>query len=97
MDSLKIIEEKVNNVFKRKEVKFEMHFTKSPSKGEIAELIEKKFSSQKEMIVIDSIKGRFGSPSFLVSAKIYKSEQDKDKTEPKSKKDKKGEAPAQAA
>jgi len=53
MDSLKIIEEKVNNVFKRKEVKFEMHFTKSPSKGEIAELIEKKFSSQKEMIVID--------------------------------------------
>lgn len=96
MDSLKIIQEKENPVFKRKGVTIEIHSNKVPSKEEVTELIAKKFSVEKNLIAIEKIQGKFGSYSILVSAKIYNSEQDKDKIEPKSKKGKKSEAPAQA-
>jgi len=91
MDSIKIIEEKENNVFKRREIKAEIHASKAPSKEEISDLIAKEFSVEKQTIVIENIHGKFGSPFFFIFAKIYGSVQDKDKVEPKSKKDKKAE------
>ncbi len=98
MDSIKILEEKENHVFKRKEIKAEMHASKVPSKEEILELIAKKFSTEKQAVVIETIRGKFGSSLFFIYAKIYKSVQDKEKIEPKSKKGKKiAEAPAQIA
>ena len=96
MDSIKIIQEKENNLFKRKEIKAEIHASKVPSKEEISELIAKKFSAEKQAVVIEKVSGKFGSSLFSISAKIYSSPADKDKIEPKSKKDKKVEAPTQA-
>jgi ribosomal protein S24E len=92
-EDIRIIKELENNIFKRKELFFEMSFPKAPSKEEILDLISEKLSSSKEAIVIDSIKGKFGTFLFTVSAKVYASEQDKEKTEPKSKKDKNLEVP----
>lgn len=89
MDSIKIIEEKENYLFKRKEILAEVNAHKVPSKDEVSELIAKKLSANKETIVIERIKGKFGASLFMVSAKIYQTAQDKDKIEPKSKKDKK--------
>ena len=94
MDSIKIIEEKENHVFKRKEIKAEMQAQKVPSKEELSELIAKKFSADKQVIVIENVRGKFGSSLFFIYAKIYKSVQDKEKIEPKLKKDEKAaEAP----
>lgn len=98
MDSIKIIDEKENQVFKRKEIKAEIHAPKVPSREEVSELIAKKFSTDKNTVVIESIKGKFGASIFIILAKVYHSAQDKEKTEPKPKKDKKAaEAPAQPA
>jgi len=96
MDSIKIIQEKENNLFKRKEIQAEINALKVPSKEELSELIAKKFSAEKQAIVIEKINGKFGSSLFMISAKIYHSSADKDKIEPKSKKDKKSEASKEA-
>ena len=97
MDTIKIIKEKENNLFKRKEIHAEMHAQKVPSKEELSELIAKKFSAEKNAVVIEKINGKFGSSLVMISAKIYHSEEDKNKIEPKSKKDKKVEASAPTA
>jgi ribosomal protein S24E len=89
MDSINIIEEKENKVLKRKEIKAEINAQKVPNREEISELIAKKFSVEKQAVVIENINGKFGSSVFLIYAKIYSSIQDKEKIEPKSKKDKK--------
>jgi len=94
MDSIKILQEKENNLFKRKEIKAEIHASKAPSKEEISGMLAKKFSADKQAIVIENIRGKFGSSSFMIFAKIYHSEKDKEKIEPKSKKDKKAEVAA---
>lgn len=93
MDSIKILHEKDNALFKRKEIVAEIHAEKVPSKEEASDLIAKKFSSDKQTVEIERIKGKFGSRVFSVSAKVYHSLKDKENTEPKPKKDKKGEAP----
>lgn len=96
-ENLKIIEEKKNDLFKRKEIIAEVHSLKIPSKEEILEMVAKKFSADKNTIVVERVRGKFGVSAFKFFAKVYSSEQEKDKIERKSKKDKKTEAPAQEA
>jgi ribosomal protein S24E len=96
MEAVKIIEERENNVMKRKEIILEIHAPKIPSKEECLDLIAKKFSVEKEVIAIERILGKFGCSLVSISAKIYFSPQDKEKIEPKQKK-KKSEAPKEAA
>lgn len=87
MENFKIIEEKENPLFKRKEIKFTIDAEITPSHANIEKLISEKFSTQLENIKIKNILGKFGSKTFTVSVNIYASKEDKENTEPKSKKD----------
>ena len=86
--NFKILEEKENALFKRKEVQFSVEAEITPSREEIQKLISEKFSASDENTKIKKISGKFGSKTFTVSVNIYASKEDKEKTEAKSKKDK---------
>jgi ribosomal protein S24E len=83
----KIIEDKENPLFKRREIKGEIKAEITPSRKEIKDIVSKKFSVQPECIKIKTIKGKFGRKDFSVIAKIYPSKEDKDKIEIKKKKE----------
>ena len=89
MENFKVIEQKENPLFNRKEIQFNVQANITPSRMEIGKLISEKFSTQIENIKIKEIHGRFGSKTFKVNTFIYKSEQDKDKLEIKKKKEEK--------
>jgi ribosomal protein S24E len=89
MENFKVIEEKENPLFNRKEIQFNVQANITPSRIEIGKLISEKFSTQIENIKIKEIHGKFGSKTFKVNTFIYKSEQDKNKLEIKKKKDEK--------
>jgi ribosomal protein S24E len=89
MENFKVIEQKENPLFNRKEIQFNVQANITPSRIEIGKLISEKFSTQIKNIKIKEIHGKFGSKTFKVNTFIYKSEQDKDKLEIKKKKDEK--------
>lgn len=98
MNDIKIIEEKENPLFKRKEIKGTIEAEAVPSRAETLEILSKKFETPLENIKIKGITGKFGSRTFDIKANIYSSEQDKDSVEIKKKKEKtseKKEEPAQ--
>ena len=80
--NLKIISEKENHLFSRKEVIVELKREGSPKKSEIEGFLATKFSSPVDAIKIDDVVSKFGSDLFLVHAKVYKSKEDKDSIEP---------------
>ena len=88
MKKLEILEEKENPLFKRKEVKVIVEADVTPKNSEAGQFLSEKFSSPVENIKIKRILGKFGSHKFTISANIYSSKQDKEKIEPKGKKDK---------
>jgi ribosomal protein S24E len=81
----KIIKEKENPLFERKEIKGSVDAEITPSKNEMIDLIAKKFSTQPEKISLKGIYGKFGSKSFLVNVNIYSSKEEKQKAEIKKK------------
>lgn len=87
MENFKLIEEKENPLFNRKEVVFEVQAKITPSRTEVEKLISEKFSTQAGNIKIKEIHGKFGSNNFNITSFIYKSEEDKNKIEPKTKKE----------
>ncbi len=89
MENFKILEERKNSLFDRREVKFNVEAKVTPSHAEVEKFISEKFSAPSETIKIRGIHGRFGSRIFTISANIYNSREDRDKTEPKSKKEEK--------
>jgi ribosomal protein S24E len=86
--TLKIIKEKENPLFNRKEISFELFSEITPNRKEIVELISKKLGIPEENIKIKKIAGKFGSKDFIIETNIYESEEHKHKTEKKSKKKK---------
>jgi len=86
MEKFKIIEEKENPLFRRKEIKASMDSEVSPSEAEVLKNLSEKFSAPAENIKIKKISGKFGSKNFTITANIYSSLKDKELTEPKSKK-----------
>ena len=92
MENFNIIQEKENNLFNRKEIQFQITSVVTPKGSEVETLISEKFSSPKENIKVKKIAGGFGSRDFKISANIYKTKEDKEKTEFKSKKEKEAEA-----
>jgi ribosomal protein S24E len=81
----KIIEEKQNPLFKRKEIKIIVESLISPSVKDAEKIISEKFSGSEESVKIKKVGGKFGRNTFLISANIYSSKEDKDKTEQKPK------------
>ncbi len=90
----KIIEEKQNPLFNRKEVVLEVKAEITPSFADAEKIISEKFSAQPEVFKIKGIRGSFGSKVFKISANIYPSEQEKDDTETKTKQEKEAEKKA---
>ena len=89
---MKIIEDKNNELLKRKEVKIITESKTSPSIGEAVNLVSKEFKTQEDNIVIRNVKGKFGRKTFLISAFVYGSKEAKEKIERKPKKKKGTEA-----
>lgn len=87
MENFKILQEKENPLFERKEIEISIESDITPKKQEIEKLISEKFSSQVENIKVKKILGRFGSRIFNILANIYSSKENKDNIEPKSKKE----------
>jgi ribosomal protein S24E len=79
---LKILEEKNNQLFNRKEVKASVNAEVAPSRAEIEKLLSEKYSAKEGAIKIKGIRGRFGSNIFNIEANIYASKEDRDRTEP---------------
>ena len=96
--TLKILATKENPLLKRKEISATISAMKSPSNEEIKEKFVQQAKADKELIVIKSIKGSFGSDNFLISAFVYHTKKDMDETEQKPKtKTIPGQAPAAPA
>ena len=87
MNELRILEEKKNDLFNRKEVKAVLDSNTTPSREQVLELLSKKFSVPTENIKITGVHGKFGTQSFDISANIYASEEEKNKIEIKKKKE----------
>ena len=92
MENFKIIQEKENPLFDRKEIEFEISSEIAPSKTEIEKLAYEKLSAPEGSIKVKQILGGFGSKDFKIVANVYKSKEDLEKTEFKSKKEKEAEA-----
>lgn len=90
MNISKTIEEKQNKFLNRKELKVLVEAEKVPNKEEAKKLIAKKENKPEENTIIERIKGKFGRKTFLITAKIYDTKEDKEKIERK-KETKKGE------
>jgi len=84
----KIIDEKKNPLFDRKEVILEVESEITPSHAEVGKIISEKFKTSSEAFQIKKIQGNFGSKIFKISANIYPSKEEKENTEAKSKKEK---------
>ncbi len=88
---LKIIHEKENSLFKRKEILAEINSETTPNRIEIEKILSKKFSQPAENIKIKTIKGNFGSKTFRIKANVYEMMEDKEQTEIKTKKQREAE------
>jgi len=85
--TLKILEEKHNSLFRRKEIKAALESETTPSRSHVLELLSKKFETPKENIKIKGIKGNFGIKNFSIEANIYPSKEEKEMVELKKKKE----------
>jgi ribosomal protein S24E len=85
MKNLKILKQKENALFNRKEIEASIEADVAPKMQEAGEFIAKEFSSHTDNVKIKKIKGRFGSDNFIIFANIYASKEDKEKIEPKKK------------
>ena len=83
---LKIIQEKENPLYKRKEVIAEIMTIIPPSIKEVENLFSEKFSKPAKNIKINGIKGKFGTQIFKIEANIYDSEEAKEQIEIKTQK-----------
>ena len=88
---IKILEEKENLLFNRKELRLEIEAEVTPSHIEVEKLILEKFSTAAENIKIKKIEGKFGVKKFLIIVNIYQSKEDKDHFEIKTKKQREAE------
>ncbi len=78
---MEIIEDKENFLLNRKEIKIVVEAEKTPSLEEALNIVSENFKAEKDLIVINQVKGKFGRNTFLISAFIYKNKEDKDKLE----------------
>jgi ribosomal protein S24E len=60
-----------NGLLGRREVKFILEAEKTPSFVEVSKIIADNFKANEETILIESIRGKFGVKTFLISASIY--------------------------
>jgi len=85
---MEIIEDKENFLLNRREIKIVVEAEKTPSFEEALNIVSENFKAEKDLIVVNEVKGKFGRNTFLISSFIYKSKEDKEKYEREKKKEK---------
>jgi len=85
MENFKIVSEKTNILFERKEIKATVYAEITPSKQEVEKLLIEKLPTTLDVLKLERIKGKFGSKTFEITAKVYKSKEDKENIERKTK------------
>ena len=85
--NIKIIDEKKNPLFNRKEIVLEVKSEITPSRSEIEKIVSEKFKTSSETFKIKKIQGRFGSKTFKINVNVYSSKEEKEDIEAKSKKE----------
>ncbi len=81
MEFKKIIFEKENPLFLRKEIVVEVTSESNPKRSDVEKFLTEKFPNQ-ESLKVDRIMPKFGSKIFTIHAKVYKSKKDMDEIEP---------------
>jgi len=94
---MKIIQDRQNDLLKRREVKVVVESSNNPSIDEAKKIVVDEFKVGEGGISIKKVAGKFGRKTFLIVANIYKSKEDKDKAEPKTKKQLEAEKKAEEA
>jgi ribosomal protein S24E len=84
---IKEIKETKNLVFERKEIQATAFAESAPTKKDVATALAKKISVPEDAIKIKGIYGKFGAKEFRIEANIYKSKEEKNKIERKTKKE----------
>lgn len=82
---MKILEDKNNELLNRREIKVILTSEKNPNFADSIKMITEHFKAQEDLVVVKEIKGKFGRDTFLISALIYKTKEDKEKVEQKKK------------
>jgi len=90
---LKETKKSENPLFSRQEVELTAENQSTPKMSDVEKELSEKYSVPAENIKVKKIKGSFGSREFVITANIYLSKEEKDKTE-KEKKKKEKTAPA---
>lgn len=85
MEEIKILEKKENPLFNRKEIEIVVESNSALKVNEAEALVAEKFSSHADNIKIKKIAGKFGSSKFVITANVYHTKEDKEKTEHKKK------------
>jgi len=80
---LKILKETPNQIFKRKEIIFEVESNIAPSREEIRKNLAKKISKDENTIIIKEIRGNFGSKRFNIISRVYDSREELEDIEAK--------------
>lgn len=70
---MKILEEKQNPLFARRELKISIDEQITPSKDNLRKAIAEKFSVDENLIRVVEINGKFGSQEFVALVDIYES------------------------
>jgi ribosomal protein S24E len=78
---MKILEDKTNELLKRREIKVIIEAEKNPSTLEVTKNLAEHFKTKEENISLKVVRGKFGRKTFLAVARIYNNKEDKDATE----------------
>ena len=69
-----------NSLLQRREIVFALESDKNPSFPEMTKKIAEDFKAAEDCILIEGINGAYGSKSFVISASIYDSKEQRDKS-----------------
>ena len=83
---MKIIHQKENTLFNRKEIYADIESSTTPKKQEIEKLLSEKFGVPSENVEVKKVGGKFGSKIFNVVAFVYDSNELKEQIEVRPKK-----------
>ncbi len=80
---VKVIEKKENKIFARKEIIAEVSEKTIPSKTQLREKLSALLNTKPEEIAITKTQTQFGSPKATIFARVYASNEELKKREPK--------------
>ena len=83
--TIKIIEDKKNELFSRREIVFELEVDVTPSKADALKIVVEQTKAPEDFIVVKNVLGKFGSKVFKIVAFVYDSKEIKEEIEPRRK------------